>query len=120
MYFWMSPGVSSNSTYEHVLHCMDSFLQNVMCDADDLPWYQLPPQPYRQKYARVQTRQCKSWQGLLDWAEEHNACFQNDVYDENGEPVKNEFEKYRFCPEGSPYTPVMESYFERHSKIAMD
>ncbi|RDL32062.1 uncharacterized protein BP5553_09464 [Venustampulla echinocandica] len=106
-------GIPSKTSYEHLLHCMDTLLQDVMCHADDTPWYQLPPQPYRENYAKFQTRQCKDWQALLRWAEERGACFQYDVLDADGKPVEDIFEHYRFCPEGSPYIPAMESYFER-------
>jgi len=116
IYSWIShmkKGTKPKSPYEHILHCMDNLLQDVYCHADDTPWYQLPPEPYRKNYAKFQTRQCKNWEGLVDWAQERSSCFHYNVLDDNGEPVKNQFEHYRFCPEGSPYTQVMERYFER-------
>ena len=92
---------------------MDTLLQDVMCHADDMPWYQLPPEPYRQKYAQFQSRQCKDWDQLLRWAKQHNSCFQYDnVTDAQGHPTDNQIDHYKFCPEDSPFKPVMERYFE--------
>ena len=120
MYQWTS-AVHQNKTldmpYSHVSHCLDALLQDVYCHADDTPWYQVPPQPYRQKYAKSQTRQCRSWQKLLEWSNDHDACYKYDnVTNADGEPTDtNQLEHYRFCREGSPYIPVMEKYFDRQS-----
>jgi len=101
--------------YSHVEHCLDSLLQDVYCHADDTPWYEVPPAPYRQNYAQYQTRQCKNWDRLVDWAAQYNACYKNDnVTDTQGRDVESEFEHYTFCPEGSPWTPIMQKYYETH------
>ena len=80
-------------------------LQNVYCHADDTPWMQLPPPPYREKYADYQTRQCKSWDKLMDWARQYNACYQNEnIKDYNGVATDDGFEHFKYCPQGSPYS----------------
>ena len=106
-------GVEPKSDYHHVQHCLDTLLQDSMCHADDLPWYQLPGGDARKKYAKFQTRQCKNFDQLLEWSKQHNACFQYDnVTDPFGNPTKDQDEHYRYCPEGSPWIPEMRKYFE--------
>lgn len=75
---------------------------------------QLPPEPYRQKYAKYQTRQCRSFDKLTEWARQYNACYQNEnVVDANGNPTEDPFENFKYCPEGSPYKPLMEKFFRQ-------
>ncbi|KAH8660812.1 hypothetical protein BGZ60DRAFT_381676, partial [Tricladium varicosporioides] len=108
-------GTETVVAYHHVLHCLDTLLQDVMCHADDTPWYELPPAPYREKYARFQSRQCKDWGALLKWSEENSACYHYTVMGEDGRPkAAHPFEHYQFCPKDSPFTPTMEQYFKEH------
>ena len=45
----------------------------------------------------MQTRMCKSWDKLEDWARGHTACFRDIGREVEGFP---EIEKYKFCPDG--------------------
>ncbi|CAF9904742.1 hypothetical protein IMSHALPRED_000160 [Imshaugia aleurites] len=101
--------------YHHVEHCLDSLLQDVYCHADDTPWFELPPKGSREGYEPFQTRQCKNWDQLVDWAAGYHSCYQDvNVTDANGVEVKSEYEHYTFCPDGSEYIPEMERYYRTH------
>ena len=101
--------------YDHVEHCLDSLLQDVYCHADDTPWFELPPKGHREGYDLFQTRQCKNWDHLVDWAAGYNSCYQDEnVTDASGMKVKSETEHYTFCPENSEYIPEMERYYKEH------
>ena len=101
--------------YHHVEHCLDSLLQDVYCHADDTPWFELPPKQFREGYDLFQTRQCRNWDQLVQWAAGYNSCYKDEnVTDVNGVEVKSEYEHYTFCPEGSEYIPEMERYYEEH------
>lgn len=108
-------GRSTGFDYEHIVHCLDSLLQATICAADDFPWVQLPPPRLRQDssvYQQVQ--QCKSWDGLLSWARKHSSCYRyENVTDEFGNFLPpHAIDRYRFCPEGSPYEQVVQEYFQ--------
>ena len=113
----MHNGVEPEYKWEHVLHCIDSLLQDVWCYADDTPWYQLPPPPQRSKYAEHQTRQCKDWSKLEQFSRQHNACFEYyNVTDFEGNSVDGgSFFYYQYCPEDSPYRSTMERYLSKTS-----
>lgn len=101
--------------YHHVEHCLDSLLQDVYCHADDTPWYELPPKSSREGYDRFQTRQCRNWDQLVDWAGRYNACYKDgNVTDVDGVEVQSVYEHYTFCPEGSAYIPEVERYYKEH------
>lgn len=101
--------------YHHVEHCLDSLLQDVYCHADDTPWFELPPQGFRQGYEPFQSRQCRDWDQLVEWAAGYNSCYKDEnVTDANGEEVKSEYEHCTFCPEGSEYVAEMERYYREH------
>ncbi|KAF6224524.1 hypothetical protein HO133_011101 [Letharia lupina] len=107
--------LEDDNLYHHVEHCLDGLLQDVYCHADDTPWFELPPKPFRQGYDPFQTRQCRNWDRLVDWAAGYDACYRDDnVTDVNGREVESEYEHYTFCPEGSEYVPEMERYYREH------
>ncbi|TVY43228.1 Phenylalanine aminomutase (L-beta-phenylalanine forming) [Lachnellula occidentalis] len=119
IYLYMTAKERNESThleFEHMVHCLDSLLQDAFCNADDFPWMVLPPEPWRQHYPLYQERQCKSWDKLIDWASGYNACYHFDnVTDAQGRPIPDgTIEHYLFCPEGSPYRPRMEEYLLTH------
>jgi len=109
-----SRGVEITVPYEHVEHCLDSILQEAFCHADDTPWYQLPPEPAAKDYEVFQSRQCRNWDELLEWADEFNACYQyeNVTILPGMSQQEQELEHYRFCPPDSPHTEKMERYFK--------
>jgi hypothetical protein len=105
-------GRETLAVHSHILHCLDDLLQDAYCHADDLPWMQLPPQPYRKNYPKYQVRQCKSWKKLITWADKYNSCYKYDnVTDASGMSSKNDLDHYKFCPEGSKQRAAMEAYF---------
>lgn len=80
-----------------------------MCKADD----SLMPFPAPGQFGGGQMMECRNWDKLIEWAHEpeQNACH-NLIDDYKGAPV-NVLERFAFCPEGSPYKPVMDAYFEK-------
>ncbi|MCJ1241899.1 hypothetical protein MMC14_009905 [Varicellaria rhodocarpa] len=89
-------GHAQTEPFEHNLHCLDALRQDVMCAADDTPRYT----GYKEKVSGVgQYRQCRDWSRLEAWARQYNACHRH-LHLEDGESV---LERYKFCPEGSPY-----------------
>jgi hypothetical protein len=53
-----------------------------------------------------QRRQCRDWKKLYEWAQMQNACFS---YINETQGVKSMFDRYKWCPAGSPYGPKMRS-----------
>ena len=53
-----------------------------------------------------QQRQCRDWNKLKEWAEMHNACFS---YINETQGVKSMFDRYKWCPQNSPYGATMRS-----------
>ncbi|KAI9743053.1 MAG: hypothetical protein M1818_003348 [Claussenomyces sp. TS43310] len=92
--------------FAHVLHCLDSLRADVTCAADDTP-LSIGSQA-QEDLKMVQTRRCRDWTQLEDWAAENSACFQGR---EPGEPGYQTIEEWRHCPERSPYRSVVEDYF---------
>lgn len=95
----------------HALHCVDHMRKDAMCQADDYP-LPSPPSTYGTPGPRGQSRVCKNWDALVTWAEEHNACYQHMSDDEEGFAESHEeIERYKNCPESSPYFQTMQEYF---------
>ena len=83
-----------------------------MCNADDY-LLSTPPMAYGMDGMNGQSRVCRDWSAFLDWANQHNACYTHISDDEVEFAAHHEeLERYRNCPEGSPYTKRMEEYFE--------
>ena len=56
---------------EHDFHCFDAIRQQIMCHADDTLLYTTG-----HRDAGVnQTRQCRDWDALREWATERTACY---------------------------------------------
>ena len=72
-----------------------------MCDADDTPRYtgrvnQQASAEHPTSGAR-QTRMCRDWSYLVNWAVEHSACYKAiNLSDVDFPPI----ERYKFCPNG--------------------
>ncbi len=80
-------------SWKHVMHCVESLRQDVMCQADDTPRYTIGG-----ALGFDQTRQCRSWEKLEEWAKQYNSCYGGDSF--NPQPL---IEHYKYCPKGSPY-----------------
>ena len=111
-------GRKSLVPYHHVSHCLDVLRQNVLCEADDVLLAQKPRAlgGLDKRPGDGQARQCKDWNKLSLFAQEHNACYKrlNITKGAIDTGVKSEFERYAFCPEGSPYKEKVEKYFEEY------
>ncbi|GKZ33278.1 hypothetical protein AbraIFM66950_003118 [Aspergillus brasiliensis] len=94
-----------SSPWGHVQHCLLVLRDEVMCDADDTPRY-TGFQP-DQKSGLGQVRMCRDWKQLEQWALEQTACWRH--IGEISEEGFRELDRYRFCPEGSPYKEVSET-----------
>ena len=77
-----------------------------MCNADDTPRY--TGRLNQQASAKHpisgigQTRKCKDWGKLHEWAIQHSACYKPINFDDPDFPLK---ERYKFCPNGEKMWP---------------
>ena len=44
------------------------------------------------------SRQCRDWDALLRWADQHSACY---ALERPGDADFDELDRYKFCPDGS-------------------
>ena len=98
----------------HVLHCIDSLRQDIMCYADD----GLLPAPLDGVVGQDFKPVCRSWDKLMEWSRqrEFDSCWRvGDDY----RPVLHSLERFRYCDKDSEYRPVMEKYFEIHGHKPM-
>lgn len=89
----------------HGFHCLDSLRQDTICYADDTPRYTGEGQN-NETSGFHQTRQCRDWNQLEQWAKDRSSCYRflgNDVDD----PV----DRHKFCPEDSPYNDVIQTVY---------
>ena len=53
----------------------------------------------------------------MTWARQFNACYKNEnITDANGIASDDPFEHFKYCPENSPHTPLMEKFFEQRAR----
>lgn len=59
-----------------------------------------------------QPRMCRDWNKLSKWARERTSCYKTVNITRNGEDhgVEHQLDRYTFCPEGSPYLPLIEEW----------
>lgn len=93
--------------FEHVLHCIDALRLEVLCNADDIPRYNIPDGTLNSGIG--QHRQCKDWSKLESWAQEHSACYKYLNYSTNTADDQKAA-RMVFCPAGSPYQIKVEEY----------
>jgi hypothetical protein len=100
-------GLPQSGHLGHSLHCFDSLLQDMLCDADDTPRYTGGGQP-RGSSGMGQKRMCRDWRRLEAWAKENTACWMhiNDTQHDI-----DTLERYKFCPPGSPYQKRIQAVF---------
>ena len=89
---------------------MDHLLQDVLCWADDTPMY--TSQTPGATTGLDQTRMCRSWEDLSNWAAGQSACF---AYINETQGVDAVIERFQFCPRNSPYSNSMRQYFNHSS-----
>jgi hypothetical protein len=56
-----------------------------------------------------QQRQCRDWNKLKEWARMQNACFS---YINETQGVQSMFDRYKWCPQDSPYGTKMRSVLD--------
>lgn len=93
----------------HVMHCLDTLRDDVLCHADDTPRYTTATP--EAESGMGQLRRCRNWSKLEAWAEHFSGCWHYiDVhYDQ-----RNELERWRFCEPGSPYYERVQKWTEKH------
>jgi len=84
--------------------------KDAMCEANDF----LLPSPksrYGDPGPQGQSRVCKDWNTLVNWAHKRNACYQHISDDEEGFAEEHEeIERYMNCPPSSPYLQTMQEF----------
>ncbi|KAF2736291.1 hypothetical protein EJ04DRAFT_490041 [Polyplosphaeria fusca] len=100
-----SPESESRIPPSHILHCLDTIRQDLMCHADDTP---MPTVNERHKIGDGQPRKCKNWDALVKWTQEpeRQTCFR--MIDEYRR-VPNSLEEFAFCPEGQEFDKIRDS-----------
>lgn len=93
-------------SYIHLVHCMDHLMQNIICEADDTPFYTSTTSNITTGLG--QTRMCRSWDRLTEWANENTACF---AYINETQGVNAVIERFRYCPRGSQLLGPMRKFF---------
>ena len=99
-------GEKQSRHFGHVLHCMDSLRQDILCNADDTPRYTTITKVPESGIG--QTRQCRDWGSLERWARQYNACYRYINQTAVGFP---NVQRFRFCPQGSPYAEEVDRVF---------
>jgi len=93
-------------SYIHIVHCMDQLVQDIICHADDTPLYTSPL--HNATTGDGQQRMCRDWGALARWAEDQTSCF---GYINETQGVDAVIQRFRYCPEGSPYGAAMREHF---------
>ncbi|MCJ1261131.1 hypothetical protein MMC22_000995 [Lobaria immixta] len=99
-------GLNQSEPTHHILHCLDSLRQDLLCYADDTPRY-TGFQPSGRS-GTGQFRQCRNWSRLEAWAQENTACWR---YTHPHDETIDLLERHKFCPEGSPYIARVKEVF---------
>jgi len=90
-------GRKLSRSWGHVLHCMDSLRQDVICNADDTP--RVTNDDPKPDSGQGQMLQCRSFDKLNAWAREYSACFKAvNQTDEIPDILR-----FTYSPEGSPF-----------------
>ena len=92
-------------SWAHVQHCFLVLREEIMCNADDTPRYSGYQPPHASGTGQV--RMCRDWNALEEWAknEERTACWR-DIPESEFVNKNTTLDRYRFCPEGSPYEEI--------------
>lgn len=89
-----------------MMYCLDSFREDIICNADDTSRYTGRVNQQVSAADPVsgigQTRLCKDWSMLRQWANEHSAC---DKGVNMEDPDFLSVERYKFCPNGERFWP---------------
>lgn len=86
----------------HIAHCLHVLREDTACNADDTMRYTGRLHAMKDAnttgvYSGVgQTRMCRSWDKLRDFAAEHSACYRRPT--DHYVPL---LDRYKNCPDGS-------------------
>ncbi|MCJ1239277.1 hypothetical protein MMC14_007271 [Varicellaria rhodocarpa] len=83
--------------YLHVDHCLTVLREDILCNADDTPRY-TGGHHKQPGSGQGQTRLCRDWTTLDEWAKERSACFKTPETWFDGKPNTD---RYKSCPDGS-------------------
>jgi len=102
--------------FDHNIHCLDIWRQEIICNADDTPLYHSPTDKGFVGIGDGQQRQCKDWSKLESWADEYNACYRYHNHTVN--TMDDQLAaRFSFCPPGSPYKAKVEEYLKSKELI---
>lgn len=101
-------GLPQSRNYRHIIHCLDALRRDVLCNADDTP--RLTSNNSIPETGHGQSRTCRSWDKLNDWAKQYNSCYRyiNETQTPDEFP---QIQRFVWCPEGSPYKEEVAKYF---------
>jgi len=92
----------------HVIHCLDQIYDDLRCSADDTLRVTAPNSD--KSTAVGQSRSCRNWDALEEWAHANPACYRYGNPDvENNK--NTQIPRMRFCPEGTPELEIIRKYF---------
>ncbi|KAF7188224.1 Phenylalanine aminomutase (L-beta-phenylalanine forming) [Pseudocercospora fuligena] len=93
-------GKEQSWPFPHVTHCLHVLREDTTCNADDTPRYtgHLHAQENSTTFFSGigQTRQCRDWNQLRDFAIENSACYRRPL--DHFVPL---LDRYKNCPDGS-------------------
>ena len=98
-YVAFSTGQRKDWPAEHDMHCFDTLRQNIMCQADDT----LLSTCGHRDAGMNQTRLCRNWDTLRQWATDHTACY-HDKEDPLGVTPSND-DRWEKCDGGDDGLP---------------
>lgn len=90
-------GKPATKPLEHAMHCFDALRQSVMCQASD---ELLIITGHGHQNGFNQTRLCRSWDALRDFATRNTACYWDDELPEGTDS------RWNMCDDGSDGLPV--------------
>ena len=96
--------------FEHIVHCIGALREDIICPADDTPRFAGDPTP---DDSFTQVRICRDWDRLERYAQDHSACFKRVSVED---PRYGSLHEWKSCPEGSPYSAVVEEYFKNRKQ----
>ena len=91
--------------FAHIMHCLDSLMDDVICHADDTPRYTTSSD--RPESGMGQLRQCRDWDKLAAWAAKYSGCWE---YIGPSADEESELNRWMRCPPDSPYFSTMQTY----------
>ncbi|KAB8211963.1 hypothetical protein BDV34DRAFT_219177 [Aspergillus parasiticus] len=95
-------------THPHILHCLDSIRVETICAADDTLRYVPLNNMSGFKPGDGQKRMCRDWHQMQSFVEKHDPCYR---YVFPGDDSVSNLERFKYCPNNSPYIPKIREYF---------